>query len=351
MQVVRFLNKDMITKYEIDYLNVEDADAILIHFVDDVLGEKVIAIDAGRYSDGELVSNFVKKYYGRRFIDIAICTHCDDDHYGGFIKLIEEQLDYPYTGIKILSLLINDPGKYIKASDVKYYKSDANAKEEARTVYTLSDGEKNLLDIAKEARIPMRDAFSSGGDDYSLFNGAIEILAPTMWHYEELAPILRHNLEPYDTDDNQEDDTTLEYGRCISPKLDAAPDDTSTHNQSSVILLFNPGDGNKFVFTGDAGRQAFDCMLDIDREKMKEALVLKIPHHGSQHNIDSTMINFINPKMAIVSAKSSKKYFNPMVKHALKRKGVMVYSTMSNGSLRYNSGFDARDDYTLAAPM
>ena len=77
----------MITKYEIDFLSVKDADAILIHFVDDVYGERIIAIDAGRYSDGDIVSSFVEKYYKRNYIDIAVCTHCDDDHYGGFVKI------------------------------------------------------------------------------------------------------------------------------------------------------------------------------------------------------------------------------------------------------------------------
>ena len=46
----------MLKKYEIDILDVEDADAILIHFVDEHDKEYVVAIDAGRYSDGEAVS-------------------------------------------------------------------------------------------------------------------------------------------------------------------------------------------------------------------------------------------------------------------------------------------------------
>lgn len=341
----------MLKKYEIDILDVEDADAILIHFVDEHDKEYVVAIDAGRYSDGEAVSSFVKKYYNRKVIDLAICTHCDDDHYGGFIKMIEEQMQYPYTGIQIRELCINDPGKFVNASDVKYYKKDANVKAEARTVYTLSDGDKNLLDIARTARIPIRDAFSWGGDNYNLFGGLIEIIGPTKSYYSQLAPELRHNLEPYDTTEGNEDDTRLEYGKCISPSLDATNDDPSTHNQSSVIVLFKPNIVDKFVFMGDAGRAAYNAMLPGDRDKTKDAFILKVPHHGSKYNMDSTMINFINPQIAIVSAKSPEKYFSPYVKNALKRKGSQVYCTMSNGNLRYNNGFGARDGYTPATPL
>lgn len=341
----------MITKYEIDYLDVADADAILIHFEDDVHGERVIAIDAGRYSDGEMVSNFVKKYYGRTIIDIAICTHCDEDHYGGFIKMIEELRAYPYTGIKIKSLWINDPGQFLDASDVKYYRNTANVKSEARSVYTLSGGDKNLIDMARDAGISMRDAFSIGGATWSVYNGAIEILGPTKAYYESLAPNLRHNLEPYDMEEEIIDESRLEFGKCISPKLDATPDDTSTHNQSSVIILFNPGDDNKFVFMGDAGRQAYNQMLESDRNKMQDAFILKVPHHGSKHNIDSTMINFINPTIAIVSAQSTERYFDNLVKNALKRKGAGVYCTMTNSSLRYNHGYGPRENYTPAKPL
>lgn len=340
----------MITKYEIDFLSVKDADAILIHFVDDVYGERIIAIDAGRYSDGDIVSSFVEKYYKRNYIDIAVCTHCDDDHYGGFVKIIEEQIKYPLTGFKINSLWVNDPGAFVEASDVKYYRSNANVKIEARSVYTLYDG-KNLLELAKQAKVPMRDVFSFGGAPWSVYNGAVEILGPTLSYYKTLVPNLRHALEPYKSDEDISDDTSMEYGNCISPKLDAVGDDTSTHNQSSAIIMFSPGDGNKFIFMGDAGRDAFNNMLGSDRNKMQNALVLKVPHHGSKYNMDSTMINFINPTIAVVSAESTEKYFSPLVKNALKRKGVLVYSTMNSGHLWYNHGFEERVGYTSADIM
>lgn len=333
-----------ISKFEIDFLDVEDADAILIHFYDEHENNYVIAIDAGRYGDGDIVSKFVKDHYQTREIDLAICTHCDDDHYGGFIKMLEEQKAYPYSGIKINSFMINDPGKYATADDYKYYRLNANVKDKSREVYD-GENDKNLIEMIDDMKIQRCEALSWGGNnDYSLYDGVIEILAPTQSYYKSLVPSLRNDLVPYDTTDTDTDDTSLVYGKCLSPKLDATPDDTSSHNRSSVIVLFKPNATDKFVFMGDASESSFNNMLSSDRDKMKNATLLKVPHHGSHHNMSSSIINLINPQIALVSAKSTKKYFSPRVKFALKKKGALVCSTHINGSLWYHQGIDGRDN-------
>jgi len=333
-----------VTKYEIDFLDVEDADAILIHFYDEQNNSYVVAIDAGRYGDGDKVAQFVKEHYYTREIDVAICTHCDDDHYGGFIKMLEQQRCKPYSGIKIKSFMINDPGKYATAKDYKYYRLNSNVKNKAREVYDVDD-DKNLIEMIDEMGIHRVEALSfEGSNNFSFYDGVFEILAPTQSYYKSLVPYLRNDLDPYDTTDTDVDDTLLVYGKCLSPKLDATPDDTSSHNRSSVIVLFKPNSKEKFVFMGDASEDSFNQMLDSDRKKMTNATLLKVPHHGSHHNMSSSIINLINPKIAIVTAKSTKKYFSPRVKFALKKKGALVCSTHVNGSLWYHHGIEGRDD-------
>ena len=333
-----------ISRFEIDFLNVEDADAILIHFYDEHDNNYVVAIDAGRYGDGDTVSKFVKDHYHTNVIDLAICTHCDDDHYGGFIKMLEEQKKNLYKGIKINSFMINDPGKYATADDYKYYRLNANVKDKAREVYDV-ENDKNLIEMIDELKIKRTEALSWGGNnDYSFFDGVFEILAPTQSYYQSLVPSLRNDLIPYDTTDSDTDDTSLCYGQCLSPKLDATPDDTSSHNRSSVIVMFKPNPTDKFIFMGDASESSFNGMIPSDRDKMKNATLLKVPHHGSHHNLSSSIINLINPKFAIVSAKSTKKYFSPRVKFALKKKGALVCSTHINGSLWFHHGIDGRED-------
>ena len=341
----------MLKKYEIDFLKVGAADAILIHFITEKDKECVVSIDAGRYSDGDKVINFVKNRYHRKKIDVAICTHCDDDHFGGYIKIIEEFQKGDDKGLEIGCLWMNDPGKFVDASDFKRRSSTEIVKEEEREVYTLKGGDKNLLEFAKSANIRIEDAFFFFLKYNRAFGGKILLLGPTKKYYCELAKHFNEKLEPYDTTIDAEDDTSLVEGRCLSPKLDMIGDDGSSHNQSSVIVLFGPGDGRKFVFMGDAGYAAFANMREVDRNKMQNAFLLKVPHHGSKYNMNSEMINFINPQAAIVSAESEENHFSPLVKNALKRKGTKVYCTMSGGNLLYNRGFDKREGYKPAVPL
>ena len=60
-----------ITHYEIDLLSVGAADACLLHFFDDDNNESyTVLIDAGNYSDGKKVSDFIKLRYPNHFIDL-----------------------------------------------------------------------------------------------------------------------------------------------------------------------------------------------------------------------------------------------------------------------------------------
>ena len=78
-----------ITKYEIDMLDVAAADAFLLHFWDDETKyEYVILIDAGNYEDGKKVAKFIHEHYKQQYIDLAISTHCDKDHFGGLVYFL-----------------------------------------------------------------------------------------------------------------------------------------------------------------------------------------------------------------------------------------------------------------------
>ena len=73
-------------------LDVADADAFIVYVVVDGdvgLEEKLILVDAGRYCDGDKILSHLNKYYSGFNIDLAIVTHCDDDHFGGFIRILE----------------------------------------------------------------------------------------------------------------------------------------------------------------------------------------------------------------------------------------------------------------------
>lgn len=186
------------TKYEIDMLGVGAADALLVRFFDENDKAYIILVDAGNYCNGETIAKFVKERYNTFQIDLAICTHCDDDHFGGFIFLLEDMKNNPQTSVDIKKFLINDPGLHITQNDVKYYQNLDNVRKEARSVY---DGHGNNLleliwDLSRKRRLSYSEAFSDGYN--SEFDGLIDILGPSTEYYRTQALLFRNDLQPYD---------------------------------------------------------------------------------------------------------------------------------------------------------
>lgn len=340
-----------VTRYEIDLLSVGAADACLLHFFDDENNESyTVLIDAGNYSDGKKVSDFIKLRYPNRYVDLAICTHCDADHFGGFIYLLEQMEGKVANHITIGKMLVDDPGKHASPDEVKWYRTQKNVEEEAREVFSLDNG-RNLFDMLDRAKVPYEEAFSDS--NYSHLDNHIEIVAPTKVYYEQLAYSFRNKLQAYDDDglDNEDAILTPYNGKVFSPILDKTPDDASAHNQSSIMVLFKPDDGRKYLFMGDAGKDAFANMNEIDKKSIANVTWLKVPHHGSKHNMSNEMINHIRPEIAYISAEKYGKYISQAIVGALKKAGSKVYSTHKNGNLWHHNCVNDRSDYSPATPL
>lgn len=352
-----------VKKYEIDMLDVADADAFLIHFFDENDNEHVVLVDAGRYSDGKMVSDFIKNTYGTYHVDLAICTHCDDDHYGGLLWMIEDMKDHPGTSVDIKELWVNDPGLHSWTDDFERRRSDARVQQQARVVYTLQNG-KNFLSIINElknsgnanANISVREVFSDKG--YLAFGGIIEVIGPSEEYYEKQVLQFRHLMKsnkttPSNNDSDDDDTVTFDNaGNVKSTTLDNAVPDDSHHNLSSVIFLFKPEAGKHYLFTGDAGADSFENLKykTMDWPKLKGLYWLKLPHHGSKRNITCAMINHFRPEIAYCSTKNYGTWLSKAVVNALKQVNTKVYSTNVNGAMLHNKIKD-RDGYSTATPL
>lgn len=344
-----------VTKYEIDMLGVGAADAILIRFFDEKDNAYVILVDAGNYGDGEVISKFIKERYKTNNIDLAICTHCDDDHFGGFIYLLEEMKNNPKTSIDIKKILINDPGLHIIHHDVKYYKDINNVRQKARSVY---DGNgKNLLDLIEDleriGRLSYSEAFSDKNNFE--FEGIIDILGPSEDYYKSQALLFRTDLHPYDYSIINDDEDAYELPdskEIYSKKLDDIGNDPSHHNKISIIFLFKPDKKHYFLFTGDADDDSFsNFKYKEDIDKIKNIYWMKIPHHGSAYNISNSMVNHIHPKIAYVSTEKYGHYLDKSVVGALRKIGTSIYSTNNTLNLWYQNNTPGRDDYSIAEKL
>lgn len=65
------------------------------------------------------------------------------------------------------------------------------------------------------------------------------------------------------------------------------------------VVLRTSFDMETFLLTGDASKKVFNRFIKEDVEM--RASYLKIPHHGSKHNMNKKILDRINPKVAIIS--------------------------------------------------
>jgi beta-lactamase superfamily II metal-dependent hydrolase len=351
--------------YQIEMLSVGTADAFIIFFIDEKQNGHLILVDAGNYSDGQTIIDHIRKYYTNPVIDLAIVTHPDDDHYGGFIKILEKIRDKAKDAIKINKFWVNDPGNnHIDKNEVKWITKQRSVNVKARTVYDL--GEKNLIDIIDSIPIPREEKFAKTktftlGPNYPTTHYIpyedsfpIRIIGPTKEYYEQLVPNFRNdnlNFFTKEDDDDYFPSRDKPNEKCLSPTLDNAPDDTSAHNQSSLIILFEPSADKKYLFMGDAGRDAFTNITYRAKECIKNVSWLKVPHHGSKHNIHSNIINWIKPKTAYISTEGIGNYLNQCTINALKASKCDVYSTHKEQSHFIHNQIWDREGYSTATPL
>ncbi len=323
-------------KYEIEMIDVKAADAFLIHYVEDNGLSHIIMVDSGNYEDADKILSHIKTYYDKVYkdgwsgyvIDAAIVTHPDDDHIGGFVHMLEDLQRGKLYDFCFNCFLVNDPTKHkFVPDDVQRIRTQKSLDKRLKCVYNYKeDPNKNLLDLIDSARIERAEVFAGAYFD----KPKLTIISPTQDYYESLLPKFRNRLKfysaletleenEYSTESDISDDITL------SKTLDEATDDSSAHNQSSIVFLLEVDDGKKFLFTGDAGRDAFNHVPQELLNKFKGVTWMKVPHHGSKHNLDSTIIKHVNPKIAYISTEKQGKYLNRCTVFAFKKKTALKF--------------------------
>lgn len=342
-----------IKRFEIDMLDVKAADAFLIHAYIDHSGtelEYVVLVDAGNEGDGRKILNHINTYYHQKYIDLAICTHCDIDHYGGFKELIAEH-NKKTSSFEIKHFWVHDPYQHVDVDDVKYIRNEQTLKERIDEAYAFNDGS-SLLDLLDKAQISREEPFC--GMEYEPVN--IFVLGPDKAYYESLIPDFRVDI---DFKDEQADDVYSGLWKYIynsedqylSETLDSAADDSSKVNQSSVIFAMGVEE-NVFLFTGDAGCEALQRVIDIDKEGvLKNIKWMKVPHHGSKHNLNSSIISYFHPSISYMSTQKYGKFANLCTVNALKKVGKVYSTHKDRASIWYQEGMSVRTDYSPVNPL
>jgi beta-lactamase superfamily II metal-dependent hydrolase len=117
--------------------------------------------------------------------------------------------------------------------------------------------------------------------------------------------------------------------------LAEAIDDPQTQKQASLILLLDY-EGDRYLFTGDAGKRAFAAVAD--REKMRNLHWLQVPNHGSKHNLSPELLDLFRPALAYISCSGIGLQPHPDLMRALESRGVAVYTTSQSGNVWHRRG-------------
>ena len=129
-------------------------------------------------------------------------------------------------------------------------------------------------------------------------------------------------------------------------------------NKISVVFLYEHEnhDGNKeiFLLTGDADKSVFNRLIKANKRSLK-ADVLKVPHHGSKHNMNYKIVKHISPKVAIISHNNGKfgrakdPHPNLEIINILTKAKINTYYT--NDVIKGNSSIHAGHRGIIAASM
>jgi beta-lactamase superfamily II metal-dependent hydrolase len=340
--------------YEIDYIAVGDGrrsgDAIAFRY-GNLHGRReeqtVITIDGGTLESGEKLVEHIKEYYQTDTVDVAILTHADSDHASGMRPILEK--------LKVSQVAMHLPWNH--SADVKALLDDNSITINAirqKVIRNLSAA-RDIEKLALEKKIAIVEPFAGVTNP----NGGLIVLGPTQDFYQEM-------LAGFKCVPGALSSTTtpsfLESMKVAATKAikwiqenwfretlqEPAADAISAENNSSVILLLNV-DGQKSLFTGDAGVPALTAALDYAQQQgisLDGLQFFDVPHHGSRKNLGPNILNRLfgcirqqqtKDWTAFISAAKDgpPKHPHKKVTNALQRRGGNVHVTAGIAKRHY----------------
>lgn len=314
-------------EYYVNILDVGDADAIVINYQDEITRWWSIVIDAGNVGDGEKVKRYIKHIENGNFIiDYAVCTHPDKDHKGGFFDLYDD------ANVIISNFVFANPENILSGDWRRLNWPTGFLVQKGKETYNHpTDSSKNLIDIIRRSNTQIYQ-WSYNKDFWGV---PLKIVGPEeLFLKDSIYEMALDFAEITDDSDvelyNEDEILTDNEAKSI---IDTEKE-TSATNKASLILLFHPGN-KKFLLSGDACAKSLHDVVDNLGDEVKNS-ILKVPHHGSKHNLTSEVIDLLSPCSATISCKGSKKHPNSGVVYLLS-KYCDVYSTAKSGSLTYQS--------------
>jgi len=331
-------------------LPVGDADALIVEVELDG-PRQVIVIDGGKnWEDGDRVLRQLDAYYGLH-VDHLIVSHIDVDHAGGLLHVVENLQAGQIGQAWVYDLSRHGVPVRQAVKTARRLAQEAQS-EAVRNVAThLADSvetNQRLIAALKAKGVDVREAFADRGGRI----GPFEILGPTEAFFRSCvsfygdAKLLGGMVEEGISFRRRK---TAGMGASAPDEVLAQSiDDPETDKQASVILLLEY-EGDKYLFPGDAGRQGFTACPNLARAR--DLHWLKVPNHGSKHNLNPELLDLFKPRLAYISSSGMGINPHPDLVSALKNRGAVIYSTVFSGNVWHRRGdVPSRTGYETRRP-
>ncbi|MGK7429042.1 ComEC/Rec2 family competence protein [Salmonella enterica] len=264
----------------VNILDAGHGDCILLDFT-----HTLVLIDSGpkTFLIRRNVIEKLKDLLNERTIDIAIVTHNDDDHIGGYEYVLSSGIKiekFIFNSLSICGELFNDHEQQISYNqDISL---DTFIKDKTVSLEALVFGNEPVIinDIKLIPLTPTIDALHHMHDDYIKKN------------------------QPQISSDEKVEPTLLKCIEDVANGTDKFLPDRSITNRTSLSLIIEYN-GFRGLFLGDAW--ATDVIESFRLNKIEPGFcVTKLSHHGSERNSNSELINIIGKTEYIICADKSK---------------------------------------------
>lgn len=338
---------------EVCFVDVGQGDGCLLVTPDD----KFILVDAGKDENMVRFLNWrfnLKNKTTPLPIEMLIITHSDEDHYGGFSKIVN------HDKIEVKKIYHNGVveragtdllGPEVKVGNIEYLTNVIQTTNELKTLFDdpANRGRKKYPKL-------MHDAYHKKGvSTIEMIKKGASVAGYTASdtiHFEVLAPVT-------------ETINTIECLRVLG-------NDGETKNGHSVVIRLHYGNV-KMLLSGDLNEKSQHFLAehytDFNPETMQESdvqtmitegrkvfecHVAKSCHHGSDHFMDD-FFSFINPIATVISSGDSETHTHPrpetlgaIGKHS-RGKRPLIFSTELARSTLERKGINLVDYETLKA--
>lgn len=225
----------------------------------------------------------LKELLNGRGINIAIVTHNDDDHIGGYEYIVSSGINidrFIFNSLSICGDLFNDHEQQIS------YNQDVS-----------------LDTFIKDKGVSL-EALVSGNEPVIINNIKLIPLTPTIDALHHMHDDYIKKNQPQISSDERVEPTLLECIEEVANGSDKFLPDRSITNRTSLFLIIEYN-GFRGLFLGDAW--ATDVIESFRLNKVEPGFcVTKLSHHGSEKNTNSELINIIGKTEYIFCADKSK---------------------------------------------